>query len=327
LDFITPYARLIEQRLQSLDWPDSPESLYEPQRYVLRNGGKRIRPIFTLMACGLCGGNTDESLPAATAVELIHNFTLLHDDIMDQADSRRGNPTVHKKWDVSTAILAGDGMFVNGLLELLNYSDKLKDANKYNRLNRIILDAVKLVCEGQALDMEFADRDDVTTDEYLQMIGGKTAQLLSASLRMGGIVAGASENELESLHTFGMSAGLAFQIQDDLLDIIGDPEKFGKVPMGDIRECKKTYLMLLALERCTNDERTLLNNWLQKKQLNDDETDAVMQYFKKYSVMDTASELMNFYYEKAKESLIPFADSNYKADLLNVLIYLQNREK
>ena len=327
MDFITPYARLIEQRLQTLNWPDSPESLYEPQRYIIRNGGKRIRPIFTLMACGLCGGKTEDALPAATAVELIHNFTLLHDDIMDQADSRRGNPTVHIKWDVSTAILAGDGMFVNGLSELLYYSDKLNDTNKYSRLNRIFLDAIRLVCEGQALDMEFADRNDVTTDEYLHMIGGKTAQLLSASLRMGGIVAGASENELDSLNTFGMSAGLAFQIQDDLLDVIGDPEKFGKIPMGDIRECKKTYLMLLTLERCSIEEREILNNWLQKKQLTDDETDAVMQYFKKYSVMDTASELMNQYYEKAKESLKPFADSKYKADLLNVLIYLQNREK
>lgn len=327
MDFITTYARLIEQRLQSFNWPYSPKSLYEPQRYIIRNGGKRIRPIFTLMACGLCNGKIEEALPAATAVELIHNFTLLHDDIMDQADFRRGNPTVHVKWDVSTAILAGDGMFVNGLFELLYYSDKYKETNKYSSLNRIFLDAIRLVCEGQALDMEFADRDNVTTDEYLLMIGGKTAQLLSASLRMGGIVAGASDSDLVSLHTFGMSAGLAFQIQDDLLDIIGDPEKFGKVPMGDIRECKKTYLMLLTLERCTNEERILLNNWLQKKQLTDAETDAVMQYFKKYSVMDTASELMNHYYKKAKESLKPFADSNYKADLLNVLIYLQNREK
>jgi len=327
LDFITPYARLIEQRLQSLNWPDTPKSLYEPQRYTIRNGGKRIRPIFTLMACGLCGGKTEDALPAATAVELTHNFTLLHDDIMDQADSRRGKPAVHVKWDVSTAILAGDGMFVNSLLELLYYSDKLKDSNKYSKLNRIFLDAVRLVCEGQALDMEFAERENVTTEEYLHMIGGKTAHLLSASLRMGGIVADASDDDLEHLHTFGMSAGLAFQIQDDLLDVMGDPEKFGKIPLGDIRECKKTYLMLLTLERCTAEEREKLNSWLRKKQLNDEETHTVMQYFKKYSVMDTASELMNFYYDKAKESLKPFADSNYKADLLNVLIYLQNREK
>lgn len=322
MDFIKPYVSLIENELQTFDLPDKPEGLYEPQRYILNNGGKRIRPVFTLLGCGICGGDPAKALPAALAVELVHNFTLLHDDIMDKAESRRGKPSAHIKWDEATAILAGDGMFVQAMLQL----QRLPHSAGHKEISALFLEGINRVCEGQALDMEFEQRFDVTTSEYLEMIAGKTGALISTSLRMGALTADAPRAQLGQLDVIGRSAGLAFQIQDDWLDVAADPDKFGKQQAGDVRTGKKTFLMLTTLERCNKAEREWLTRCLKNKPLNDDDVGRVTELFNKYDVIRHARDVMTSYYKKAKEALQKFDDSNYKRDLQQLLIYLEQRE-
>lgn len=322
MDFLKPYASFIENELQQLDLPETPQSLYEPQRYVLGNGGKRIRPVFTLLGCGLCGCDYKKALPAALAVELVHNFTLVHDDIMDQAQSRRGNPSVHVKWNKPTAILAGDAMFIQAMFQL----QKLPDSADHKKITKVFLEGINTVCEGQALDMEFEDRFDVKTSEYLDMIAGKTGALISTSLQLGGLIAGASSKRLDQLADIGRSAGLAFQIQDDWLDVTADPEKFGKQPAGDVREGKKTFLMLKTLERCNEVERDWLTHCLKNKPLNDEDVAKVVELYKNYGITHEARRLMTSYYDDAKEALQKFDDSNYKRDLQQLLTYLEKRD-
>lgn len=322
MDFITSYTDLIEKEIQSLAFPSSPETLYNPQRYILESNGKRIRPILVLMASGLCGGDTKTALPAAVAVELIHNFTLLHDDIMDQAESRRGKASVHIRWNVATAILAGDGMFTQAMLQL----QRLPETVNYKLLNRVFLEGINHVCEGQALDMEFENRLDVTADEYLSMIAGKTAALIKASLQIGGIVAEAPEEVTKQLGELGSSLGIAFQIQDDLLDVVADPEKFGKKRGGDISEGKKTFLMVKTLDCCTAGEREWLSGKLSNKPLLQDDILEVIELYEKYGITESAQSLMNQYYELASNMLAGFEDSNYKRDLEQLITYLRKRE-
>lgn len=322
MDFIKHYASLIEDEIQNISFPVKPLSLYEPQRYMLSVGGKRIRPVLALMGCGLCGGDIKKALPAAMAVELVHNFTLIHDDIMDQASIRRGELPVYRKWDKSTAILSGDGLFVQSLLQLQRFSDDLD----FKKASRIFLDGVNHVCEGQALDMDFETRLDVSTEEYLEMIAGKTAALLSVSLMLGAIAANASDQKIEKLDTFGKSLGLAFQIQDDLMDVVADPEKFGKKKSGDIWEGKKTFLMVQTLEACSTDEREWLMNCMTNKPLKQVDVQKVIDLYHKYEVTDTAEQLLNEYYEKAIKTLDEFDDSNYKQDLQQLINYLKRRD-
>ena len=322
MDFIKPYTSLFESELKKLHLPLKPATLYSPQRYILETKGKRIRPILALMGCGLCGDEIEKALPAALAVELVHNFTLIHDDIMDQAESRRGSLPVHLKWDISTAILSGDGLFVQALLQLQKMSSDID----YKKVNKIFLDGINRVCEGQALDVEFESRENVTTEEYLDMIKGKTAALLSVSLMLGGLAAHGSGQELKQLDFLGESLGLAFQIQDDLLDVTADPEKFGKKQSGDIHEGKKTFLMVKTLESCNPHEQEQLMNCLNKKTLQAEDIQRVLSLYKKYDVIDTAETLLNEYYEKAINSLNQFGDSNYKQDLQQLINYLKRRD-
>lgn len=322
MNFLKPYASLIENELQSLDLPETPLSLYEPQRYILQNSGKRIRPILSLLSCGVCGAPMKKGIPAALAVELLHNFTLMHDDIMDQAESRRGLPSVHIKWDVSTAILSGDSMFVQAFLQL----HKLDNDVDFKWIHEVFTDSITRVCEGQALDMEFEGKMDVSVDEYLNMISGKTSALTSASLKMGGIAAGASNETVEILGSIGHSLGIAFQIQDDLLDVTADAEKFGKRSAGDIYEGKKTFLMVHTLERCTLQEKNWLQDALKNRPLSDESVKSVKKLFDKYGVIETAIEQMEQYYKEAENAVETFDDSNYKADLKNLIKFLKNRD-
>lgn len=322
MEFLKPYTALFEESLQAIPLPETPATLYDPQRYILSSGGKRIRPVLTLISCGLCGHDIKEALPAALAVELIHNFTLLHDDIMDQAQSRRGNETVHVKWDTPTAILAGDGMFVQAFLQLQNIPSDCD----HKRLSQILLSETNRVCEGQALDMEFENRKNVGKEEYLTMIHGKTAALISASMQLGGLSACADREKIELLATTGSSLGLAFQIQDDLLDVIGDPSRFGKQPAGDIREGKKTFLMLTALEKCSADESSALNRYLDSRPLTADQIHHVIQIYRNCGVIDDAQKQIEYHYSKAVTALQKFAESTYKQDLLQLITYLKNRE-
>jgi geranylgeranyl diphosphate synthase type II len=322
LNFLKPYASLIERELQHLNLPDTPITLYEPQRYILQNGGKRIRPILSLLGCGVSGAPIEKAVPAALAVELLHNFTLIHDDIMDQAESRRGEESIHIKWDVSTAILSGDSMFVQAFFQL----HRLDTDIDFKWIHKVFADAINRVCEGQALDMEFEERKDVSVEEYLRMISGKTSALTSASLQMGGIAAGTSREKVELLGRIGHSLGIAFQIQDDLLDLTADAEKFGKKSAGDIYEGKKTFLMVHTLERCTLEEKQWLHDVMKNRPLSDGSVESVKALFEKYGVIETAKKQMDTYYKEAENAVETFDDSNYKGDLTNLIKFLKNRD-
>ena len=317
----------VETALKDLDLPTLPKTLYEPYRYALDAGGKRIRPILTLLACGICKGDHKNSIPAALAIEILHNFTLVHDDIMDSADTRRGKPSVFKKWNENIAILSGDVMFAGAMQQLSFYgSEKSYSKEELAAIYQVFLEATVTVCEGQALDMEFVDRKDVALNEYIEMISGKTAALLSGALEMGAIAAHASEIQRKEMHDLGMEMGVAFQIQDDLLDATADPEKFGKRPGGDIFEGKKTYLTILALERANEEQTSVIQNTLLDVNPTEQSVEEVLNIMKKLNVLADVSSEINNRYEKAKELLTHFPDSEYKQELENLLIFLQHRD-
>ena len=277
--------------------------------------------------CGLCGGNPTDALPAAAAVEMLHNFTLIHDDIMDNADKRRGLPTVHVKWNPSTAILSGDALFAQAFKQLLYYgSDNRFLKDQYQALFRSFLNATEIVCEGQARDMDFESRQQVSIDEYLLMIEQKTAALLQSSFQMGAIIAGADERSVEECGNIGLKAGIAFQIQDDLLDAIGDPDKFGKKCGGDIAEGKKTYLSILALQKATSDDKTVLQDVLASGATTNDEISAVIQLYHKYDVINQTKTEIDRLYGEAINSLMYFPKSTFRDEINTLLNQLQNRE-
>ena len=234
---------IFEQELRSMKWPREPRLLYEPIAYSLEEGGKRIRPVALLMACSAFRGGIDAAKPAAMAIEVFHNFTLLHDDIMDRSDMRRGKPAVHTRWNDNVAILSGDAMMI-WAYRLLSQCDEAV----LPQLLAVFTDVAVGVCEGQQYDMDFESRDDVTVEEYLRMIELKTAVLLAGALKIGALCGGAEPVQAELLYRFGIDLGMAFQLQDDLLDTYGDPAVFGKPVGGDILVGKKTYLLTTALK-------------------------------------------------------------------------------
>src|SRR5690554_7270110 len=241
---LSKYTQAITDSLEGAVAQKNPDQLYEPIRYILSLGGKRIRPALTLMVCDFLGDDFKKAIPAALAVELFHNFSLMHDDIMDNAPLRRGQKSVHEKWDVNTAILSGDAMLILAYRFFEEY-----DPITFKALAEIFSETALQVCEGQQLDMDFETRDDVKVEEYLKMIEQKTAVLVGASMKMGAIVAEASDQEKDAMYEFGKNLGIAFQLQDDYLDVFGDPETFGKQVGGDIIANKKTFLYLMALEK------------------------------------------------------------------------------
>lgn len=247
------YQDTFEAFLRENPFYNSPHNLYEPLDYLLALGGKRIRPVLTLLAAELAGGVVTEALDAAMAVELFHNFSLMHDDIMDAAPLRRGKATVHEHYDVNTAILSGDAMLIKAYEYLLKYPSTVSQ-----ELMRGFVQTSLQVCEGQQLDMDFEKRDDVTITEYITMITGKTSVLLGEALRLGAIIAGAEPKMIDHAYKFGVNVGIAFQIQDDILDTYGQTNKVGKQLGGDIIQGKKTYLYLKAIELSTPDQRLAL---------------------------------------------------------------------
>lgn len=231
----------------------APESLYEPITYILKLGGKRLRPVLTLMTAEIFGADHKKALDAALAVEIFHNFSLVHDDIMDDAPLRRGAQTVHEKWNLNTGILSGDAMLIQAYQLFENY-----DNETFRGLAQIFSKTALEVCEGQQYDVDFEIRNDVTEEEYLKMIEYKTAVLVGAAMKMGALVANASVNDAEKIYDFGRLLGIAFQLQDDYLDAFGDPETFGKQVGGDIIENKKTFLYLKAIEHAKEDDKQKL---------------------------------------------------------------------
>lgn len=317
----------IEKGLQGLELPADPQTLYQPFRYAIDVGGKRIRPLLTLLACGICGGKIDDAIPAALAVEILHNFTLVHDDIMDSADTRRGEPSVFKKWDENIAILSGDVMFADAYRQLSEYGHSdAYSKEEYTAFHDAFSQAVITVCEGQALDMEFVNRTSVSHEEYIRMISGKTAALLSASLEMGAIAAHASGQKRDELAELGLEMGIAFQIQDDLLDAIADPEKFGKRPGGDIYEGKKTYLTILALERADETQKNIIQGVLDAQDPTEEDVENVLAIMKSLNVLDDVAAETDQHYQKALNLLHSFESSEYQQELENLLIFLRNRD-
>lgn len=245
-----------EDYLQSLDYSHEPDTLYEPVRYVLSAGGKRIRPVLLLLASNMFTDELGDSFRAAAGMEILHNFTLLHDDLMDNAEMRRGKPTVHKRWNASTAVLSGDVMFMIAC----RYLSDIKERHRKQVMD-LALDTFIGICDGQQYDMDFENRDDVSTDEYIEMIRLKTSILLAASLKTGALLGDASESDASSLYRFGEKVGLAFQLQDDLLDVYGDPAVFGKKIGGDILCNKKTYLYITARAKADAVAHSELDRW------------------------------------------------------------------
>jgi len=252
---IEKYQQIFVEYLEEFSITREPENLYNPIQYILSLGGKRLRPVLTLMSAEIFNSDYRKALNAALSIEVFHNFSLVHDDIMDDAPLRRGKETVHEKWDVNTGILSGDAMLIMAYQLFENY-----DANIFQALAKLFGKTALEVCEGQQYDVDFETRDDVTIPEYLKMIEYKTAVLVGAAMQMGAIVAGGSENDQNSIYEFGKNLGIAFQLQDDYLDAFGDPKTFGKQVGGDIIENKKTYLYLKALEFSSEDSKLQLQH-------------------------------------------------------------------
>ncbi len=246
---INQYQEFIADYLESQYETKEPKNLYDPIHYILGLGGKRMRPVLTLMSAEVFDADYKKALPAALAVEVFHNFSLIHDDIMDDAPLRRGNVTVHEKWDINTGILSGDAM----LILAYQYFEKYEPAI-FRELAKLFSKTALEVCEGQQWDVDFETRTDVSIPEYLKMIQYKTAVLVAAAMKMGAIIAETSEENANLIYDFGLNLGLAFQLQDDYLDAFGNPETFGKQVGGDIIENKKTYLYLKALEFASTDQ-------------------------------------------------------------------------
>jgi geranylgeranyl diphosphate synthase type II len=308
----------IERFLKSLLVVRDPVSVYEPIRYVLSAGGKRLRASLVLLGCEAVGGKAKDALPAAAAIEMLHNFTLVHDDVMDRADVRRGRPTVHKKWDTNVAILAGDEMIAYAYRSLLK--------TKTSRLREIIdifNDAFVQVCEGQGLDKEFESRKHVSLDDYLLMIKKKTARVISAAVEIGSVIGGASPKLQKSLCRYGGHLGLAFQIQDDLLDVVGTQETFGKTIGGDIVEGKKTFLYLTALERSSAKDRTLLLSPVPPNGMRRERIRKVKEIYEREGVIAGAKREIAKRTLRAQRALAPLRNSDAKA----MLVYLADQLK
>jgi geranylgeranyl diphosphate synthase type II len=295
-----------------------PKNLYEPISYALSVGGKRIRPALCLMACNVFNDNIQAALKPAVGLETFHNFTLLHDDIMDHADVRRNQPTVHKKWDENTAILSGDAMMIEAYEYFFDLSPELM-----SQCLPVFNQTAREVCEGQQYDMEFENRLDVSEDEYLEMIRLKTAVLLAASLKIGAILGGASGDDSDKIYQFGINMGLAFQLQDDYLDTFGDEKTFGKRIGGDIAENKKTYLLINALKQ-GND---LLTAMLENKQVDKQEKiNVVTQIYRDLEIDKLTEEKIKHYYQEALNSLDAIEVNSDKTILLrNFLNQLKSR--
>ena len=254
------FLAALEEEISRLDIGQNPSELYDPIHYLLRLGGKRIRPVLCLLTYSLFKSDWEKQVPAALSVEIFHNFTLMHDDIMDKAPLRRGKQTVHEKWNDNIAILSGDVMLVNAY-QYLNKVEGLSLVQFQHLLGRLSRIAAE-VCEGQQFDMNFESRDDVTVEEYIEMIRLKTSVLIGFSMEMGGLLASAPASVSDSLYRIGETIGLGFQLKDDLLDVYGDPEKFGKQPGGDIVANKKTYLLIKAFEKAKDSTLGSLEAWV-----------------------------------------------------------------
>lgn len=320
-------SKEIQERIHAyigaLDYVREPKGLYDPIEYVLAMGGKRLRPVLLLMAYNLFKDDVESVYPQAAAIETYHNFTLLHDDLMDKADLRRGKPTVHKTWDENTAILSGDAMLILAYRFMmqecpLQYVHEVMDV-----FTRTALE----VCEGQQWDIEFEKRMDVTVPEYIEMIRLKTSVLLAGALQIGAILGGASQEDAKKLYDFGIRSGLAFQLQDDYLDVYGDPAVFGKKIGGDILCNKKTFMLITALKEADGDTRAELERWITAGTYDPSEKiAAVTAIYNKVGVGDICREQIGRYYEEGIALMEQVSvETSRKKNLLDFVLSLMDR--
>jgi geranylgeranyl diphosphate synthase type II len=314
----------IEKHIEVLSIPDTPPELYEPVRYTLSLGGKRIRPALVILACDLFEGTVESALKPAVAIEVFHNFTLLHDDIMDRSELRRGHPTVHEKYGENVAILSGDVMSILAS-RLMNQAPGVV----LNLVHEVFTKTAMQVCEGQQMDMNFEKLLTVSEEEYLNMIELKTAVLIAASLKIGAILGGSSQKDAEDLYEFGRNMGLAFQVQDDLLDSYGDQALTGKKPGCDIVDNKKTFLMIRALEKAKPSQKKELTSWLTKKDFDKEEKiSAVTDIFDSLKIREITEERIRDFYEQALSSLERLnRPGERKQELRNFASFLMTRNR
>ncbi|MDA7810563.1 polyprenyl synthetase family protein [Flavobacteriaceae bacterium] len=294
MESLKKYNKILEEGLKKVSFGDKPDSLYDPVKYILGIGGKRVRPVLTLMSCSSFNCNPILALEASLSVELFHNFTLIHDDIMDSAHTRRGKETVHKKWGLNSGVLSGDVMLIMAYQLLENY-----DSETFFELNQLLNKTAKQVCEGQQMDMDFELKSDVVFDEYIQMIKFKTAVLLGCALKMGAVVANASKKDQENLYQYGINLGLAFQFQDDYLDTFGNESKVGKKIGGDILENKKTVLFHMAIQNSNDFQKNHILDLYNSNTVFNNKIKQVTSLFKETKADIDSLELVDQYTKKA----------------------------
>lgn len=285
----------VNEALDNVVYDRKPASLYDPIKYVLSIGGKRVRPVLTMLSYNLYKDDPLSIMPQALGLETYHNFTLLHDDLMDHADMRRGHETVHKKWDANRAILSGDTM-------LLQAFERVEDCDpaKLPAVFKVFIQTTLEIGEGQQLDVEFENRNDVTEDEYIEMIRLKTSVLLACACKVGAIMADAPAEDIENMYKFGEKLGLAFQLQDDLLDVYGDPAVFGKNIGGDITSNKKTYMLINAVNRATPQQRDELTKWIEAKEFDRNEkVKAVTELYNEIGIRKLCEQKIEQYYQQS----------------------------
>ncbi len=308
--------QLVIEAIETSQFPETPSNLYDPIRYILTLGGKRVRPVLTLMAAELFGmQEMDEIIPAAKAVEFFHNFSLIHDDLMDKAPLRRGKTTVHEKWDANIAILSGDGLLVKAYEEISKCNPIYLPATL-----KILSKVAMEVCEGQQLDMDYESRDTLTMPEYIEMIRLKTSVLLGGALQLGAILSGADEKQQQLIYEFGENVGLAFQLQDDILDAYGDPDTFGKIVGGDIMINKKTYLLVKLMAVISDEDKTVLQRLLEASmETAPSKVADMLALYEKYEIKTAADELKDIYTQRAFEKMEALNVPNERKEALLVL--------
>ena len=316
--------KLVNDFLTQLPYERKPKSLYEPVEYVLSIGGKRIRPVLTLMGYNLWKEDPERILMPAVGLETYHNYTLLHDDLMDNADVRRGYPTVHRKWDANKAILSGDSMLVLAYQRMQQVP-----AEKLPAVLELFTETALEIGEGQEYDMTFETRNDVTENEYIEMIRLKTSVLLACALKTGALLADAPQEDADRLYRVGEQVGLAFQLQDDLLDVYGDPKVFGKAIGGDITSNKKTYMLINAYNRANDEQRKELEHWIGAKEFNRQEkVAAVTHLYDAIGIRQLCEDKINYYFQQASQTLSEVnVPEERKAQLRQYMDELLHRNK
>ncbi len=318
------YLERVNNAIKAIPYPEQPSHLYEPITYTMDLGGKRLRPVLVLMACEAVGGDINRAITPAIGLEMFHNFTLLHDDVMDKADIRRGKPTVHVKWDDNTAILSGDAMLTMAT-QLIAQAPADVMPQVMDLYNRTAME----IYEGQQYDVDFETRNDVTVDEYIEMIRLKTSVLLGCACKMGALIGGADEATAQLFYKVGENLGLAFQLQDDMLDVWGDEATFGKAIGGDIMNNKKTFLLINAMQRATGDHKVELSLWLSTPNASRAvKVPAVTAIYDALNLRSLSLDAINRYNDEALEALSKIAISDEaRSEFANFITRLVKRDK